>query len=81
MDDLILFAHAHVIGESQRATLDARGIAIIEGPVEQLVVSDGRVRAVQLADGRIAPRDALFFRPALRAIPDGPAAALGCTAG
>ena len=42
--------------------------------------TDDRLRAVQLADGRSIPRDALFIRPALRAHADGPAAALGCEA-
>ena len=36
------------------------------------------MRAVQLADGRTVPRDALFIRPAPGAHADGPGAALGC---
>ena len=60
------------------ATLAVRGVAIVEGPVQRLVVSDDRLEAVQLADGRLVPRAALFIRPVLRAHRDGPAAALGC---
>ena len=56
----------------------ARGIAVVDGIVERLVVDDDRLRAVQLADGRAVAREALFIRPALRANLDNPAALLGC---
>jgi thioredoxin reductase len=77
-DDVVLFAHTHAISDGELATLDARGIAVVDGAVERLVVTDDRLRAVQLADGRAIPRTALFVRPALRAHRDGPGAALGC---
>ncbi|MGZ6588774.1 MAG: NAD(P)/FAD-dependent oxidoreductase [Solirubrobacteraceae bacterium] len=77
-DDVILFAHTHTVTAEERATLDARGIAVVDGAVERLVVTEDRLRAIQLADGRSVPRDALFIRPALRGHADGPAAALGC---
>jgi thioredoxin reductase len=77
-DDVILFTHTTAVAPDERATLDARGIAIVDGTVERLVVTDDRLQAVKLADGRSVPRDALFIRPALRAHADGPAAALGC---
>ena len=77
-DDVILFTHTSAVSQGERTTLDARGIAVVDGSVERLVVTDDHLRAVQLGDGRSVPRDALFFRPALRAHPDGPAAALGC---
>ena len=54
-DDVILFTHAHAVTDRERAALDARGIAIVDGPVERLVVTDDRLRAVQLADGRTRP--------------------------
>jgi thioredoxin reductase len=77
-DDVILFPNRHAVTAGERATLDARGIAVVDGSVERLVVTDDRLRAVRLADGRTVARDALFIRPALRAHADGPAAALGC---
>jgi thioredoxin reductase len=77
-DDVILFTHGQVVTDRERATLDARGIPIVDGPVERLVVSDDRLRAVQLADGRTVPRAALFIRPAVRPHGHGPAKALGC---
>jgi thioredoxin reductase len=77
-DDVILFTHAFAITDRERATLDARGIAVVDGSVERLVVTDDRLRAVPLADGRSIPRDAVFIRPALRAHAGDPAAVLGC---
>jgi thioredoxin reductase len=98
-DDVVLFTHTHAITDDERATLDARGIAVVDGAVErlvvaddglgavrvgvdgqveQLVVADDRLHGVRLADGRTVPRAAVFIRPALRAHPDGPGAALGC---
>lgn len=77
-DDVILFTHEHPISEHERAVLDVRGIAVVDGPVERLVVADGRLRAVELTDGRAVPRAAVFIRPALRAHHDGIAASLGC---
>ena len=76
-DDVILFTHTHAVTAEERATLDARGITVVDGVLERLVVTEDRLRAIQLADGRTVPRDALFIRPALRAHADGPAAALG----
>jgi len=77
-DDVILFTHTSAVAAGERATLHARGIAVVDGAVERLVVADDHLRAVALADGRSVARDALFIRPALRAHADGPAAALGC---
>jgi thioredoxin reductase len=77
-DDVILFTHTTAVTAEERATLHARGIAIVDGTVERLVISDAHLQAVQLADGRTVARDALFIRPALRAHTDTPAAALGC---
>ena len=77
-DDLILFTHTRAADERERAALEARGIAVVDGTVARLVVSDDRLRAVELADGRAIPRAALFIRPALRSHPEGPAGRLGC---
>ena len=77
-DDVIFFAHTHAIADRERSTLDARGIAVVDGAVERLIVTDDGLRAVRLADGRTVPRAALFIRPALRGHRHGPAAALGC---
>jgi thioredoxin reductase len=77
-DDVILFTHTSPITPADRATLAARGVRVVDGTVARLVVSDDRLEAVKLANGPCVSRDALFIRPALRAHPGGPAAALGC---
>jgi thioredoxin reductase len=71
-DDVILFTHTGTVAAETRETLLARGIAVVDGTVERLVVTGDRLRAVQLAGGRSVPREALFIRPALRAHPAGP---------
>jgi thioredoxin reductase len=77
-DDVTLFTHTHPIPADERATLGARGIAVVDGAVERLLVGGDRLQAVQLADGRTVPRAALFVRPALHAHAEGPAGSLGC---
>ena len=59
-------------------TLQARGVKVVDGIVERLIVEGDHLRAVQLADGRAIRRDAVFIRPALRACLDNPAVLLGC---
>jgi thioredoxin reductase len=77
-DDVVFFTHTQATTASEREALDARGIAVIDGILAGLVVTDDRLRAVRLADGRVVERDAVFVRPAVRAHPDSPAALLGC---
>jgi len=76
--DVILFTHETAITDRERSTLDARGVEVVDGLVERLVVTDDALQAVVMADGRSVPRAALFIRPALRAHHDGLGAALGC---
>src|SRR3954447_4370193 len=77
-DDVILFAHTTEVTSGEREALHARGITIVDGTVEELVVTDDQLQGVRLVDGRSVARRALFIRPALRAHIDGLAAALGC---
>ena len=77
-DDVILFAHTAAVTSGEREALHARGIAVVDGTVEGLVVANDRLQGVRLADGRTVARRAVFIRPALRAHADGIAAALGC---
>lgn len=77
-DDVVLFPHRHPIADDERTELGARGIAVVDGTAQRLVVRDDRLRAVELAGGQTVARAAVFFRPALRAHDDGLAAALGC---
>jgi thioredoxin reductase len=65
-DDLIFFTHAHDLTEVERGQLEARGIRVVDGEVQRLVVEDDRLRGVVLGDGRTVERSALFIRPDLR---------------
>lgn len=77
-DDVVLFTHTSSVTGEETATLAARGVGMVDGRVEGLVVTDDELTAIQLDDGRAIPRDVLFMRPSLRARPDGVAAGLGC---
>jgi thioredoxin reductase len=77
-DDVILFTHDCPVTGGERAALTARGIRVVDGLVERLVVFDDHLEAVKLAGGPCVSRDAVFIRPALRGHSDGLAAALGC---
>ena len=52
---------------------------IIRGEVARLVVEDDRLRGVELADGRVIARTAVFIRPHNVPHADGILAGLGCT--
>lgn len=77
-EDVVLFRHTASVTGDESATLAARGVGVVDGRVEGLVVTDDALTAIQLDDGRVIPRDVLFMRPSLRARPDGVAAGLGC---
>jgi thioredoxin reductase len=77
-DDVIYFAHTHDPSPTDRAELDARGIRVVRGAVSRLVVEDDRLTGVELADGQVIPRSAVFIRPVNTPHPDGLLASLGC---
>jgi thioredoxin reductase len=77
--DVIFFAHTSDLGDAERRQLDARGIEVVAGEVAGLVVDDDRLSGVQLADGRVVARTAVFVRPGIHPHPDGLLASLGCT--
>lgn len=77
-DDVVFFAHTYDLTATEHAQLDARGIRIVNGEVARLVVEADRLTGVELLDGRMIARTAIFIRP--RNVPhdDGPLNALGC---
>ncbi|MFC4132715.1 NAD(P)/FAD-dependent oxidoreductase [Hamadaea flava] len=76
-DDVVFFAHAYALTAEDRRKLDARKVAVIEGPVAGLTIDGGRLRGVELRSGRIVERSALFVAP--RFVPiDGLLRDLGC---
>ena len=62
-DDVVLFTQTGSLTAAERAQLVARAIGIVEGPVKQVLVEDDRLSGVELDDGRIIPRTALFVPP------------------
>jgi thioredoxin reductase len=77
-EDVLFFAHRHDLTPAERSRLDARGIDVVEGEIARLVVEEDRLAAVELADGRVIARSAVFVRPANRPHADGLARSLGC---
>lgn len=77
-DDVVFFSHTYDLTQDERRQLEARGVRIEDGTVSRLVVDDDHLRGVQLADGRIVPRSAVFVRPGNVPHHDGLLAALGC---
>ena len=76
-DDVVFFSHTSTPTANEREQLVARAIGIVDGPVGRLVVEDDRLHGVELEDGRIVRRDAVFVRPAFTPNSD-LLAGLGC---
>ena len=62
-DDLVYFTPPDTLTATERAELVARAIGVVEGLVERLVLDDDQLRGVQMDDGCVVPRDALFVPP------------------
>jgi thioredoxin reductase len=77
-DDVTYFVHTNDLSSAEQAQLEARGIRIVRGEVAQLVIDDDQLTGVELTDGRVIPRTAVFIRPGNRPHPDGLLAGLGC---
>jgi thioredoxin reductase len=62
--DLVYFTPPDTLTAAERTQLHARAIGIVEGTIEQLVIDDAdQLRGVQMNDGCVIPRDALFVPP------------------
>lgn len=77
-DDVVYFANTQEPTATEAAELDARGIRVTHGDVARLVVENDRLTGVELADGQVIPRAAVFVRPVITPQPDNLLAALGC---
>ena len=62
-DDVVFLPHTLELTAEDRERLDARGLRIVEGEIEQLIVDDDRLRGIELTDGRVVPRTAAFLFP------------------
>ena len=76
--DVTYFVHTNDLNAAEQAQLDARGIRIVRGEVARLVIDDDHLTGVELIDGRVIPRAAVFIRPGNLPHPDGLLAGLGC---
>ena len=77
-DDVVFFAHTYDLQAEERLQLRARGVRVVTGEVARLVVEDDRLTGVELHDGQLVPRAAVFVRPGNVPRPDGLLAGLGC---
>jgi thioredoxin reductase len=64
-DDVVFFSNTQTVSATERLQLDARGISIVDGIVARLVIDDDRLAGVELDDGRVVARKALFMRPTI----------------
>ena len=62
-DDVVFFVHTYDLTPAERAELEARGVQVVDGEVARLVVEDDRLTGVELVDGRVIARTAVFIRP------------------
>jgi thioredoxin reductase len=77
-DDVVFFGHTLDLAEDELVGLEARGVRIVPGEVERLVVAADRLTGVALVDGPVIPRAAVFVRPVNVPHDDGLLAGLGC---
>ena len=61
--DVVFFAPAGSLTAAERGQLLARAIGVVEGDVAKVVVTAGRLSGVELRDGRVVPREAVFVPP------------------
>ena len=62
--DLVYFTPSDTLTAPDRTALLARAIGVVEGTIDQLVIDgDDKLRGVQMKDGCVIPRDALFVPP------------------
>ncbi len=77
-DDVVFFVHTMELGSDERRRLEARGVQVVHGAVGRLVVDEDRLTGVELVDGRVIPRVAVFIRPSNVPHGDGLLGRLGC---
>lgn len=77
-DDVVFFSHTYDLTATERAELEARGVHVFPEEVARLVVGDDRLVGVELLDGRVIARTAVFIRPNNIPRDDGLLAGLGC---
>ncbi|MGW1658077.1 FAD-dependent oxidoreductase [Streptomyces atratus] len=61
--DVVFFAHTLDLGAEEREQLAARGSVVADGTVKRLVTEGDRLRGVELVEGHVVPRSAVFVFP------------------
>jgi thioredoxin reductase len=61
--DVVFFRHRLALTDEDRARLAAREVRIIEGTLARLVVEGNHLSGIQLADGTLVARSAVFVTP------------------
>ena len=77
-DDVVFFAHTYDLATKERDVLAARGIGVVDGTVARLVIEHDRLTGVEMTDGQVIPRTAVFVRPGNVPHADGLLTGLGC---
>ena len=62
-DDIVFFPCNAELTDDERDRLSAGGVKIAGGKVKRLVVADDQLRGIELEDGQILPRSAVFLAP------------------
>jgi thioredoxin reductase len=62
--DVVYFPHTHPLTTDERERLVARPVQVIDGPVRRVVVDADALCGIEMEDGRVVPRSAVFVRPA-----------------
>ena len=75
---MIFFAHTVEPTPDELAQLQARGVHLVTGRVARLVIETDRLTGVEMVDGRVFARKAVFIRPVNTPHQDGRWAELGC---
>ncbi|MGW2302712.1 NAD(P)/FAD-dependent oxidoreductase [Streptomyces sp. NPDC001809] len=61
--DIVYVTHDRPLDAEERERMDARGVEVVEGSVSALLSKDGRLHAVELADGRTVDCAGVFLFP------------------
>jgi thioredoxin reductase len=62
--DLVYFTPPDILTAAERTQLFARAIGVVEGTIDELVIDDAdQLCGLQMHDGCVIPRDALFVPP------------------
>jgi thioredoxin reductase len=70
-DDLVYFTDGTELDEETRARFAARGIQVVDTPVDAVESADGDIAGVRLSDGRLVARRVLTVATSMRARTEG----------